>query len=191
MKWLCACACMRMCQVSLTCTASVHFQLTSLKFTAFKTATKLCTLSILAKNTWSSCEALDADILFASHVTHATQGPAMCTWRVYINKAVSKWMFVCNMPCVHTHTHTHTYYLIDAQSTMKLTSNSSMAHSIHNVDKATKCTTYINGLIMCCVVLMLLCMHDELCQSLVLLSGMGLSNFTLLPLLSTTMGFSL
>ena len=189
---------MRMCQVSLTCTASVHFQLTSLKFTAFKTATKLCTLSILAKNTWSSCEALDADILFASHVTHATQGSAMCTWRVYIYKAVSKWMFVCNMPCVHTHTHIHIILLmrspaivVYARTTMKLTSNSSMAQLIHNVDKATKYTRYINGLIMCCVVLMLLCMHDELCQSLVLLSGMGLSNFTLLPLLSTTMGFSL
>ena len=185
-----------MCQVSLTCTASVHFQLTSLKFTAFKTATKLCTLSILAKNTWSSCEALDADILFASHVTHATQGPAMCTWRVYIKPFQSG----CLSAICHASTHTHIHIIllmrspaivVYARTTMKLTSNSSMAHSIHNVDKATKCTRYINGLIMCCVVLMLLCMHDELCQSLVLLSGMGLSNFTLLPLLSTTMGFSL
>ena len=115
-KWLCACACMRMCQVSLTCTASVHFQLTSLKFTAFKTATKLCTLSILAKNTWSSCEALDADILFASHVTHATQGSAMCTWRVCIKPFQSGCLSAICHASTHTHTHTHTYYLIDAQS---------------------------------------------------------------------------
>ena len=81
-------------------TAPVHFQPTSLKLTAFKTATKLCTLSILARKTWSSCEAAPADDILLQ---------VTCYIRIIIQETlyVPATLYVYTYMKVHAHHETH------------------------------------------------------------------------------------